>query len=139
MKRYAIAGLAAGTAMMIGGALAAVSSTAPSSNPALVPHSDVMNPMIGGQAMLAGRNLLDNMSASPDHASLAAAMKTSGMADALTSSGQFTVFAPINSAMASIPARTLDDKARLARLMGYLVVPGKYDSQTLLKVIGESN
>ena len=29
------------------------------------------------------------------------------------------------------------DKAQLARLMGYLVVPGKYDSQTLLKVIGE--
>jgi uncharacterized surface protein with fasciclin (FAS1) repeats len=64
-------------------------------------------------------------------------MKQSGVADALASNGQFTVFAPGNSAMAAIPAHTLDDKARLARLMGYLVVPGKYDSQALLKAIGE--
>ena len=137
MKRYAMAGLAAGAAMMIGGALAAV-STAPSTSTSVTPpHSDVMNPMIAGQAMLAGRNLLDNMTASPDHAALAAAMKTSGVADALTANGQFTVFAPINSAMATIPAHSMDDKARLARLMGYLVVPGKYDSQALLKIIGE--
>src|SRR5262249_28370218 len=127
---------AAGTAMMIGGALAAVSGNAPSHDKwTMAPHSDVMNPMIDGHAMLAGRNLLDNMTASPDHSVLVAAMKNSGVADALTSNGQFTVFAPVNGAMAAIPA--LEDKSRLARLMGYLVVPGKYDSQALLKAIGE--
>lgn len=135
MKRYAMAGLAAGAAMMIGGALAAVSGNPPSL--AAAPHSDVMNPMIAGQAMLAGRNLLDNMTASPEHSALAAAMKESGISEALASNGQFTVFAPINSAMASVPARALAGKARLARLMGYLVVPGQYDSQALLKAIGE--
>jgi uncharacterized surface protein with fasciclin (FAS1) repeats len=136
MKRYAMAGLAAGAAMMIGGVLAAVSNNN-SSRAVTAPHSDVMNPMIACQAMSAERNLLDNMTASPDHAALAAAMNKSGIADALTSNGQFTVFGPVNSAMASIPAQVLDDKARLARLMGYLVVPGKYDSQALLKAIGE--
>lgn len=135
MKRYAMAGLAAGAAMMIGGALAAVSGNAPSNLAA--PHSEVMNPMIAGQAMLADRNLLDNVTASPDHTAFAAAMKTSGVAEALISNGQFTVFAPVNSAMVSLPARAQDDKARLARLVGYLVVPGKYDSQALLKAIGE--
>ena len=56
----------------------------------------------------------------------------------MKSDGQFTVFAPTNAALATLPAQTLGrDKAHLARLMGYLVVPGRYDSQALLKAIGE--
>ena len=94
--------------------------------------------MVAGQAMLPGRNLLENISASPDHSMLVAAMKQSGVSDALKADGEFTVFAPTNSALAALPARIQGrDKAQLARLMGYLVVPGKYDSQTLLRVIGE--
>ena len=136
MKHYAIAGIAAGAAMMIGGALGAASNSAPVQPKTLVADAaEVMNPMIAGQAMLPGRNLLENISASPDHSTLVAAMKDSGVSDALKSDGQFTVFAPTNAAM---PAQVLGrDKAQLARLMGYLVVPGKYDSQTLLKAIGE--
>jgi uncharacterized surface protein with fasciclin (FAS1) repeats len=136
VKRYAIAGIAAGAAMMIGGALGAVSGAAPSEvKVQAAADAGVMNPMIDGQAMLPGRNLLENISASPDHSTLVAAMKNSGVGDALKSDGQFTVFAPTNAAM---PAQMLGrDKAQLARLMGYLVVPGKYDSQTLLKAIGE--
>jgi uncharacterized surface protein with fasciclin (FAS1) repeats len=121
---------------MIGGALGAVSDAVPS-EPKVPAAADagVMNPMIDGQAMLPGRNLLENISASPDHSTLVAAMKNSGVSEALKSGGQFTVFAPTNAAM---PAQMLGrDKAQLARLMGYLVVPGKYDSQTLLKAIGE--
>jgi len=139
MKRYAIAGYAAGAAMMIGGALAAVSANAPFTTKSLAaPDAEVMNPMVAGQAMLASRTLLDNLTASPDHSVLVAAMKDSGVADALKSNGQFTVFAPGDTAMAAIPAQTLgEDKTRLARLMSYLVVPGKYDSQALLKAIGE--
>ncbi len=136
MRRYAIAGIAAGAAMMIGGALGAVSGAVPTETkvPAAA-DAGVMNPMIDGQAMLPGRNLLENISASPDHSNLVAAMKNSGVGDALKSDGQFTVFAPSNAAM---PAQMLGrDKAQLARLMGYLVVPGKYDSQTLLKAISE--
>jgi uncharacterized surface protein with fasciclin (FAS1) repeats len=136
MKRYAIAGIAAGAAMMIGGALGAVSNTVPA-QPGVLAAADaeVMNPMIAGQAMLPGRNLLENISSSPDHSTLVVAMNNSGVSDALKSGGQFTVFAPTNAAM---PAQMLGrDKAQLARLMGYLVVPGKYDSQTLLKAIGE--
>ena len=66
---------------------------------------------------------------------LVAAMNQSGVSDALKSDGQFTVFAPTNAALSALVQGR--DKAQLARLMGYLVVPGKYDSQTLLKVIGE--
>lgn len=140
MKRVMIAGLAAGAAMMIGGALGAVSNQGYSSQPRPIVDANggVMNPMIGGQAMLPNRNLLENISASPEHTILAAAMKDSGVADALKANGQFTVFAPTNVALAVLPARApKQDKARLARMMGYLVVPGRYDSQALLRVIGE--
>jgi uncharacterized surface protein with fasciclin (FAS1) repeats len=138
MKRYAIAGIAAGAAMMIGGALGAVSNSAPVTPRPLATDAGVMNPMIAGQAMLPNRNLLENISASPDHSTLMAALKESGISDALKSDGQFTVFAPTNTALAALPAQMQGrDKTQLARLMGYLVVPGKYDSLALLKVIGE--
>ena len=139
MKRFWIAGFAAGAAMMIGGALGAVSNSTPSSPKALAAmNGDVMNPMIGGQAMLPSRTLMDNISASPDHSVLVAAMKDSGVADALKASGEFTVFARTNAALGSVSAQALThDKSQLAKLMGYLVVPGKYDSQSLLKAIGE--
>ena len=124
--------------MMIGGALAAVSNNAPTPKSMAALDGSVMNPMIGGQAMLPSRNLLDNISASPEHSVLTAAMKDSGVSDALKADGEFTVFAPTDTALASLSAQVLThDKAQLARLMGYLVVPGKYDSQTLLKAIGE--
>jgi uncharacterized surface protein with fasciclin (FAS1) repeats len=40
--------------------------------------------------------------------------------------------------MGALSAQALSgNKAQLAKLMGYLVVPGRYDSQSLLKAIGE--
>ena len=140
MKRMMIAGFAAGAAMMIGGALGAVSNQALSGQPKVLidANGGVMNPMIAGQAMLPNRSLLENISASPEHTTLAAAIRDSGVSDALKANGQFTVFAPTNAALATLSARALEqDKTQLARVMGYLVVPGKYDSAALLKAIGE--
>lgn len=140
VKRMMIAGFAGGAAMMIGGALGAASNSHYSAQPKPIVDAagGVMNPMIAGQAMLANRNLLENISASPDHTTLVAAMRESGVADALTGNGQFTVFAPTNAALSTLPARALEqNKTQLARMMGYLVVPGKYDSQALLRAIGE--
>ena len=56
------------------------------------------------------------------------------VAAALKTNGQFTVFAPTNAAMAA----GSQNKSTLARRMSYLIVPGKYDSQALLRVINES-
>lgn len=140
MKRMMIAGFAGAAAMMIGGALGAVSHQAMSSQtrPVVGMDSGVMNPMIAGQAMLPNRSLLENISASPEHTTLVAAMKEAGITDALKGAGQFTVFAPTNAALSTLPARALEqNQAQLARMMGYLVVPGKYDSRALLRVIGE--
>jgi uncharacterized surface protein with fasciclin (FAS1) repeats len=133
MKRAAMAGFAVGAAMMIGGALGAVSNTDP--RPVIEPSAETMNPMIGSQAMLADRDIMDNMAASPVHSTMVADLKESGVASALKSSGQFTVFAPTNAAFAAAGAQS---KSSLARRMSYLIVPGKYDSQALLRVISEA-
>ena len=140
MSYFSIAGIAAAAVMTVGGALGAVSSGSVSNQPKAIVDQDggVMNPMIGGQAMLPSRTLLENISASPEHTTFAAEMKESGVASALKGDGEFTIFAPTNAALASLPVRAQQqNKAQLARMMGYLVVPGRYDSQTLLRVIGE--
>ena len=132
MKRAAVAGFAAGIAMMIGGALGAVSNSDPQPSADVV---TIMNPVIGGQAMLPDRDIMENLSASPMHGQLAAAMKESGVAAALKANGQFTVFAPTNAAFAAAGQQS---KSTLARRMSYLIVPGKYDSAALLRVISEA-
>lgn len=121
--------------MMIGGALGAVSRDVPQVPPADA-GSDMMNPMVGGQAMLPGRDAVENMAASPEHTQLAAALRSSGIAQAFHGDGQFTLFAPTDAAFAAAPD-VMRDKAMLARRIGYLVVPGKYDSATLLRLISE--
>jgi uncharacterized surface protein with fasciclin (FAS1) repeats len=133
MKRAAVAGFAAGIAMMIGGALGAVSTTDP--KPVADAGTNIMNPMIGGQAMMPDRDIMENLAASPMHGQLTAAMKESGVAAALKANGQFTVFAPTNAAFA---AAGQQPKGTLARRMSYLIVPGKYDSAALLRVISEA-
>jgi uncharacterized surface protein with fasciclin (FAS1) repeats len=133
MKRAAIAAFAAGTAMAIGGALAAV---APTDTRTLADtSSEVMNPMIGGQAMLPDRDIMENIAASPMHSTLVAEMKDSGVAGALKANAQFTVFAPTNAALAAAGPQP---KSTLGRRMSYLIVPGKYDSQALLRMISEA-
>jgi uncharacterized surface protein with fasciclin (FAS1) repeats len=138
MSYFSIAGIAAAAVMTVGGALGAVSNGSASDQPKAIVDQDggAMNPMIGGQAMLPSRTLLENISASPEHTTLAAEMKESGVAGALKGDGEFTIFAPTNTALANLRGQQ-QNKAQLARMMGYLVVPGRYDSQTLLRVIGE--
>jgi uncharacterized surface protein with fasciclin (FAS1) repeats len=133
MKRMAIFGIAAGAAMMIGGALAAVSPVVP--RPQADNNTEMMNPMIGGQAMLPDRDIMENISASPMHFTLTAALKDSGVAAALKTNGQFTLFAPTDAALTAQGAQS---KSSLGRRMSYLIVPGKYDSQALLRVINEA-
>jgi uncharacterized surface protein with fasciclin (FAS1) repeats len=134
MKRAAIAGFAAGVAMAIGGALGAVSNLS-DSRPVIDPNGEVMNPMIAGQAMLPDHDIMANLSASPEHIKFAAALRESGIASALKSNGQFTVFAPIDTAFNVEGAA--GNKAQLAHRLGYLVVPGKFDSQALLEQISQ--
>ena len=64
MKRAAVAGFAAGAAMMVGGALGAISHSDRGpfdSRPMADNNTEIMNPMIGGQAMLPDRDIMVRM------------------------------------------------------------------------------
>jgi uncharacterized surface protein with fasciclin (FAS1) repeats len=60
---------------------------------------------------------------------LVAAVQAAGLVETLKGAGPFTVFAPTDEAFAKIPKATLDallqDKAALAKVLTYHVVPGK--------------
>jgi uncharacterized surface protein with fasciclin (FAS1) repeats len=66
-----------------------------------------------------------------DFSTLVAAVKAAGLAETLSGAGPFTVFAPTNEAFAKLPAGTVEDllkpenKAKLAAILTYHVVPGK--------------
>lgn len=89
------------------------------------------NPMVGGAAMYANKNIVENAVNSKDHTTLVAAVKAAGLVDTLSGPGPFTVFAPTNAAFAKLPAGTVDtllkpeNKAMLTSVLTYHVVPGK--------------
>ena len=79
-------------------------------------------------------DIVDTAVAAGDFKTLVAAVKAAGLVDTLKGAGPFTVFAPTNAAM----AQGTQNKSTLARRMSYLIVPGKYDSQALLRLINEA-
>ena len=96
------------------------------------------NPKVGGAAMYANKDIIDNAVNSKDHTTLVAAVKAAGLVDTLNGTGPFTVFAPTNAAFEKLPAGTVDtlvkpeNKAQLTRILTYHVVPGNYSSAQLL-------
>jgi len=97
--------------------------------------------MVGGAAMYANKDIVDNAVNSKDHTTLVAAVKAAGLVDTLKSPGPFTVFAPTNEAFAALPAGTVDtllkpeNKATLVKVLTYHVVAGKMDAATLMAAI----
>ena len=94
-------------------------------------------PMVGGAAMYPSKDIVDNAVNSKDHTTLVAAVKAAGLVDTLKGAGPFTVFAPVNAAFDALPAGTVDtllkpeNKAKLAKVLTFHVVPGRLDSKTL--------
>jgi uncharacterized surface protein with fasciclin (FAS1) repeats len=100
-----------------------------------------MNPMVGGQAMMMSKDIVDNAVNSPDHTTLVAAVKAAGLVGTLKGKGPFTVFAPTNEAFAALPNGTVEtllkpeNKATLTKVLTYHVVPGRLDSASLAELI----
>jgi uncharacterized surface protein with fasciclin (FAS1) repeats len=66
------------------------------------------NPMVGGAAMYADKNIVENAVNSKDHTTLVAAVKAAGLVETLQGPGPFTVFAPVNAAFDALPAGTVE-------------------------------
>jgi uncharacterized surface protein with fasciclin (FAS1) repeats len=97
--------------------------------------------MVGGAPMSASKTIVENAVNSKDHTTLVAAVKAAGLADTLSGTGPFTVFAPTNAAFSKLPAGTVDSlvkpesKAMLTGILTYHVVPGRMTAADLVKAV----
>lgn len=132
MKNLGVAALAA--VLLIGSA--ATTAFAQSSMSSM--HQD---PMVGGAAMYANKNIVQNAVNSKDHTTLVALVKKAGLVQTLEGPGPFTVFAPTNAAFAKLPKATVDkvtsDNALLTKVLEYHVVPGRLSAADIEKKISD--
>ncbi len=104
-------------------------------------HQAQMNPMVGGGAMFANRDIVSNAVNSKDHTTLVAAVKAAGLVETLQGRGPFTVFAPTNAAFAILPDGTVnnllkpENKGMLTAVLTYHVVAGRYDAKSIMNLI----
>jgi len=82
-------------------------------------------------------NILQIAAESPDHTTLAAAIKAAGMEPTLVSAGPLTVFAPNDEAFAKLPTGTVDElvkpenKRKLELIITSHASPGTFTGLTL--------
>ena len=99
------------------------------------------NPMVGGAAMYANKDIVDNAVNSKDHTTLVAAVTAAGLVETLKSAGPFTVFAPTNAAFDKLPAGTVgtlvkpENKKTLTTILTYHVVAGKLGTKEVAAAI----
>lgn len=91
------------------------------------------------------KDIVDVAAGSADHTTLVAAVKAADLVNTLKSKGPFTVFAPTNAAFEKLPEGTVatllkpENKAALAGILTYHVVPGNLDAKTVLNAISKGN
>ncbi|TKT75014.1 fasciclin domain-containing protein [Aquamicrobium sp. LC103] len=101
------------------------------------------NPMVGGAAMFADKNIVENAMNSKDHTTLVAAVKAADLVETLQGEGPFTVFAPTNEAFEALPAGTVDkllkpeNKEQLAKVLTCHVVAADAMSDAIGKMISD--
>lgn len=97
--------------------------------------------IVGGAPMYATKNIVENAVNSKVHTTLVAAVKAAGLVDTLMSAGPFTVFAPVNTGFAKLPAGTVEtllkpeNKATLVKILTAHVVAGKISGADLKSMI----
>ena len=118
-----------------------VAAAVVTSAPVMQAQIQMSNPMVGGQAMMRTKDIVDNAVNSADHTTLVAAVKAAGLVQTLKGPGPFTVFAPTNAAFAMLPAGTVEtlvkpeNKATLTSILTYHVVSGRFDFASLKELI----
>lgn len=91
------------------------------------------------------KNIVALAQGNPQASTLVTAVTAAGLAETLSGSGPFTLFAPSNDAFAKLDKATLDgllkpeSKAKLAALLKYHVVAGNVKAADLAKLIADGN
>jgi uncharacterized surface protein with fasciclin (FAS1) repeats len=87
------------------------------------------NPEVGGAAMFADKNIIENAMNSADHTTLVAAVQAADLVETLQGEGPFTVLAPTNDAFDALPEGTVEtlleaeNKEMLQTVLGCHVIP----------------
>jgi uncharacterized surface protein with fasciclin (FAS1) repeats len=93
-----------------------------------------------GTAAATSSTIVQTAVATGNFNTLVAAVQAAGLADTLNGPGPFTVFAPTDEAFAKLPAGTLEmllkpeNKAKLAAILTYHVVPGTVKATDVVKL-----
>jgi uncharacterized surface protein with fasciclin (FAS1) repeats len=101
------------------------------------------NPMVGGAAMFADKNIVENAVNSKDHTTLVAAVQAAGLVETLQGPGPFTVFAPTNDAFAALPAGTVENllkpenKDTLVKILTCHVVGAEAFAKDIMKMVDD--
>ncbi len=92
----------------------------------------------GKMAATSSKDIVDTAVAAGSFTTLVKAVQAAGLVDTLKGEGPFTVFAPTDEAFAAVPAATLSallaDKAALAEVLTYHVVPGRVPASAAMKL-----
>lgn len=93
--------------------------------------------LVGGAMMVKDKDIVDNAANAKNVTTLVSLVKKADLVETLKGEGPFTVFGPNNDAFAKLPTETVDslqkpeNKATLAKILTYHVVPGTYTSADL--------
>lgn len=93
--------------------------------------------LVGGALMVRDKDIVDNAVNAPNVSTVVSLVKMAGLVDTLKSEGPFTVFAPNNDAFGKLDKATVEslqmpeNKAALANILTYHVVPGTYTTAAL--------
>ena len=88
----------------------------------------------------ADKDIVDTAVGAGSFKTLAKALQAAGLVETLKGRGPFTVFAPTDEAFAKLPAGTVENllkpenKAKLAAILTYHVVPGKVTAAQVMKM-----
>jgi len=98
--------------------------------------------LAGATASAFEKNIVDTAVGAGNFKTLAAALTAADLVDAVKGPGPFTVFAPTDEAFAKLPKGTVEtllkpeNKAKLAAILKYHVVPGKVMAKDVVTVKG---
>jgi uncharacterized surface protein with fasciclin (FAS1) repeats len=147
MKLLRIPALALAPALALP-AFAQTTPAAPPASPApqtAAPAAPAPNPSVGGVAMDASKTIIANASTAPNLSTFVKAITAADLTATLSGPGPYTVFAPTDDAFTRLPPDTLaqlmkpENKALLAKVVNYHVVPGTIDFTQLKAQIAAGN
>ena len=86
--------------------------------------------------------MVASLTSSDNYTALSIALRAAGLSETLEGAGPYTIFAPTNEAFSKLPSSQLDalikDPAKLATVLKFHVVSGKYTKADLIKALGAS-